>query len=141
MRVPSEADWPRAWTWLEPRLTGRRAVALEGDLGAGKTTFVKTIAAALGADGGGVTSPTFSIVQEYPTPAGPLYHFDLYRLDTLDEVLALDFEGYLDDARLAVVEWPGVARELLPPDLALWARIELSAAGGRQLHVREEGAA
>ena len=84
-----------------------------------------------------MTSPTFSIVQEYPTAAGPLYHFDLYRLESVDEVLALDFEGYLDAARFCVVEWPGVAADLLPPDAALWARIDVPAAGGRRIEVRE----
>lgn len=108
-------------------------LALEGDLGAGKTTFVKTIAAALGADPAEVTSPTFSLVQEYPTPEGPLYHFDLYRLESVDEVLALDFEGYLDAAHFAVVEWPGVARDLLGDEVAAWARIDTPVGGGRHL--------
>ena len=133
LSVPTEADWPAAWRWLAPRLDDRRVVALEGDLGAGKTTFVKAIAAALDADAAAVTSPTFSLVREYPTPAGPLLHLDLYRLDTVDEVLALDVEGLLDAARLAVVEWPGVARALLPPEVALWARIDPTPDGGRAL--------
>ena len=133
--VPTEADWPAAWRWLAPQLGDRRVLALAGDLGAGKTTFVKTIAAALGADAAAVTSPTFSLAREYPTPAGPLVHLDLYRLDTVDEVLALDAEGLLDAARLAVVEWPGVARALLPPEVALWARIDPTPDGGRALAV------
>ena len=127
--VADESHWPRVWAWLSPKLAGRRVLALEGDLGAGKTTLVKAIAADLGYRGA-VTSPTFSIVQEYPTPAGPVYHFDLYRLGDVDEVLDLDFEGYLAAARLAVVEWPGVARALLPPAEALWVRIEHAAHGG-----------
>lgn len=135
--VPDVGGWGAAWEWLSPKLGARRALALTGELGAGKTTFVKAIAEALGADAGEVTSPTFSIVQEYPTPAGPLYHFDLYRLGSVDEVLALDFEGYLDAARLAVVEWPQVARELLGPAEALWADIGDAEAGGRILRLAD----
>ena len=132
--IPTEQHWADAWGVLAPQLAGRKVLALEGDLGAGKTTFVKTIAARLGF-AGEVTSPTFSIVQEYPTPEGMLYHFDLYRLETVDEVLDLDFERYLDDARFVVVEWPRVAEPMLPPGEALWAKIEHLPTGGRRLLV------
>ncbi len=132
MHVATAQDWPLAWAWLSPKLAGRHVLALVGDLGAGKTTFVKTIAAQLGSTAE-VTSPTFSIVQEYPTPEGPLFHFDLYRLDSIEEVLDLDFEAYLDQARFCVVEWPAVAAPLLPESLACWAQIQLSSTHGREL--------
>lgn len=129
--VADEGAWAGAWHWLAPRFAGRRTLALVGDLGAGKTTFARAIARALGY-AGEVTSPTFSLVQEYATPAGPLVHFDLYRLGSVEEVLDLDFEGYLDGAHLAVVEWPGVARALLPRTEALWVQITTPAAGGQR---------
>ena len=78
---------------------------VSGPLGAGKTTFVAELAAALGSDAH-VTSPTYTLVHEYPTPAGPLVHVDAYRLDAaVDVAAALDLEGYLDRARAVVVEW------------------------------------
>ncbi len=80
-------------------------LVVSGPLGAGKTTFVAALAAALGSDAH-VTSPTYTLVHEYPTPAGPLVHVDAYRLDaSVDVDAALDLEGYLERARAVVVEW------------------------------------
>ncbi len=137
--VPDESSWPQVWSLLSQQVLAKAdsssaILTLEGDLGAGKTTFVKTIAAALGSTAA-VTSPTFSIVQEYPTPRGPIYHFDLYRLDSLDEVLDLDFEDYLDRGFLVIVEWPGVAMELLAPLHPTNLRIQHRAAGGREVYI------
>lgn len=132
-RVAREADWPLAWAWLSPKLAGRRVLALEGELGAGKTAFTRAVARALGF-AGDVTSPTFSLVQAYPTPAGPLAHFDLYRLRSAAEALDLDLEGYLAAAHLAVIEWPAVAADLLDPRDTVWLRIARAADGpGRVL--------
>ena len=88
--------------------------ALVGDLGAGKTHFVQGIAAGLDAPGP-VTSPTFTLVHEYPGGRLPLYHFDFYRLRTADELLALGWEEYADGDGLTVVEWADKFPELLPP--------------------------
>jgi len=130
--VANENVWGAAWNWLSPKLAGRKVIALVGELGAGKTTFVKTIVAQLGSENP-VTSPTFSIVQEYETPEGIVYHFDLYRMDSIEEVLDLDFEGYLDTARFTFVEWPEVATPVLPEGECLWLRIQHLAGGGRRL--------
>ena len=135
--VPDESAWPRVWASLARLVLAKAAppasvLLLEGDLGAGKTTFVKTIAAALGSTAA-VTSPTFSIVQEYPTPRGPIYHFDLYRLNSVDEVLDLDFEDYLDRGYLVIVEWPAVAMELLAPLKPAHLRIQHIESGGREV--------
>ncbi len=137
--VPDESAWPRVWAALSQQVLATAGppasvLLLEGDLGVGKTTFVKTIAAALDS-AAAVTSPTFSIVQEYPTPRGPIYHFDLYRLGSLDEVLDLDFEDYLDRGFLVVVEWPAVAMELLAPLNPTHLRIRHRPAGGREVHI------
>ena len=90
-------------------------VCLEGDLGAGKTTFVQGLAAALGVKGR-VTSPTFCIVQEHRGAACFLVHMDLYRLTGEDDVLAIGWEDYLAEGAILAVEWPERAGSLIPPD-------------------------
>jgi len=80
-------------------------LVLSGPLGAGKTTFVAALAAELGSDAD-VTSPTYTLVHEYPTPGGPLVHVDAFRLDpAVDLDAALDLDVYLARARAVVVEW------------------------------------
>ena len=77
-------------------------VALYGDLGAGKTVLCRGAGRALGLDH--LSSPTFTIVQEYPT-VPPLFHFDAYRLADEDELYAMGFEDYLDRSGLMLMEW------------------------------------
>ena len=89
-------------------------VCLEGDLGAGKTTFTQGLAAALGVDGR-VTSPTFCLVQEHRSGSTFLVHMDLYRLHDEDDVLAIGWEDYLSEGAILIVEWPERAGSLIPP--------------------------
>lgn len=79
-------------------------LVLTGPLGAGKTTFVKGLAQALGSEAT-VTSPTYALVHEYPTPEGTLVHVDAYRLPDADALLALGLDELRERARLTVVEW------------------------------------
>ena len=88
-------------------------VCLEGDLGAGKTTFTQGLASALGVKGR-VTSPTFCIVQEHRGAACFLVHMDLYRLAGEDDVLAIGWEDYLAEGAILAVEWPERAGSLIP---------------------------
>jgi tRNA threonylcarbamoyladenosine biosynthesis protein TsaE len=90
-------------------------VCLEGDLGAGKTTFTQGLCAALGARRA-VTSPTFCIVSEHPAPAFMVVHMDLYRLHDEDDVLQIGWEDYLAQGAVLVVEWPDRAGSLIPAD-------------------------
>lgn len=86
-------------------LPAGQLLLVSGPLGAGKTTFVAALAEALGCSAI-VTSPTYTLVHEYPTPEGPLVHVDVYRLDaSVDIDAALDLDAYLDRARAVVVEW------------------------------------
>ena len=92
-------------------------IALHGTLGAGKTCFVKGLAAALGIQHP-VTSPTFTIINEYKGRV-PLYHIDLYRLSGSDEALALGLEDYLFGDGVTAIEWPDRAADLLAGDWTL----------------------
>ena len=89
-------------------------VCLEGDLGAGKTTFTQGLAAALGVPGR-VTSPTFCIVQEH-IGERLLVHMDLYRLHGEDDVETIGWEDYVSQGAILVVEWPERAGSLVPAD-------------------------
>ena len=88
-------------------------VCLEGDLGAGKTTFTQGLAAFLGAKRA-VTSPTFCLVVEHPTEKFLLVHMDLYRLQDADDVLTIGWEDYLARGAVLFVEWPDRAGDLIP---------------------------
>ena len=90
-------------------------VCLEGDLGAGKTTFTQGLAAHLGAKRA-VTSPTFCLVVEHPTSRFLLVHMDLYRLHDADDVLTIGWEDYLARGAVMFVEWPDRAGDLIPPN-------------------------
>lgn len=96
-------------------------VALHGDLGAGKTVLVRGVGAALGVSD--VTSPTFTIVQEYDTQPR-LLHFDAYRLADADELYAIGFDDYLAQDAVILMEWAELVQEALPPD-----RLELTIEG------------
>jgi tRNA threonylcarbamoyladenosine biosynthesis protein TsaE len=79
-------------------------IILTGPLGAGKTTLVQALAKALKSDAQ-VSSPTYTLIHEYPTPQGLLVHIDAYRLPSTDALLDLGLEDYLERSRLVVVEW------------------------------------
>src|SRR5436305_2135610 len=88
-------------------------ILLEGPFGAGKTTFTQGIARGLGVTDDYITSPTFTLINEYPGRL-PLYHVDLYRLDSAAQALDLGLTDYLDSPGVTVIEWPERAAALLP---------------------------
>lgn len=89
-------------------------VCLNGDLGAGKTAFTNGIAHALGIKGY-ITSPTFTIINEYSGQL-PLYHFDVYRISDFTEMFEIGFEEYLDGGGVSVIEWAELIDPVLPSD-------------------------
>ena len=96
---------------LARQLLAGDILAFEGDLGAGKTAFTRGLARGLGIHGA-VTSPTYTIVNEYPEGRLPLFHFDLYRLPNADAVYELGWEDYLERGGVCAVEWSENAKEL-----------------------------
>ena len=89
-----------------------KVVLLHGDLGAGKTTFVKRFAAELGADEE-ASSPTYSLVNEYSTPEGKIYHIDLYRLNDTHEAQDMGIEEYIYSDEYCFIEWPEIIQNLV----------------------------
>lgn len=91
-----------------------KLLAFSGDLGAGKTTLINAICQKLGIKGA-VSSPTFSIINEYDTEHGQVYHIDLYRCHNEEEAIRAGVEECLDSGRLCLVEWPSKAEGIFPP--------------------------
>ncbi len=118
-RLPSLAATGRFGTELGALLKSGDLVAMNGDLGSGKTTMTRALARGMGL-AGPVSSPTFALVQEYRGTV-PLFHFDPYRLETLDDMVDIGFEEYLERNGVIVVEWAERIVPLLPPE-----RIELT---------------
>ncbi len=105
--------------------------ALVGTLGTGKTHWSKGFVSSMD-PGAIVTSPTFSIVNEYRGGDTPLFHFDFYRLKSADELLALGWDEYLDEGGIMICEWADMFPELMP-DKTVWIEITHLENGGRML--------
>jgi tRNA threonylcarbamoyladenosine biosynthesis protein TsaE len=110
-------------------------VALSGDLGAGKTHFVKGMAAGLGIDTE-ATSPTFTLIHEYAGGRLLFYHIDLYRLETEDEVLAIGIDDYLAGDGVTAVEWADKFVELMPHGVR-WVRFQPLEGDRREISMDE----
>lgn len=102
-------DWQSVAETVISRLQ-HNILLLKGNLGAGKTTFTQFLLKNLGSPDE-VNSPTYSIVNEYNTPKGKVYHFDLYRLKNIEEAYDIGIEEYLDNAFLCIIEWPEIYEE------------------------------
>jgi tRNA threonylcarbamoyladenosine biosynthesis protein TsaE len=104
--------------------SGFTVFAFSGELGAGKTTFIQAICRKLCIEVE-VNSPTFSLVNEYFRPEGSsVFHFDLYRIETKEELFDMGYEEYFYSGSLCLIEWPEKAGELIPEN-ALWVKIEV----------------
>lgn len=95
----------------------RNLVAFYAPMGAGKTTFTTAICKALGVKDDAVSSPTFSIVNEYRTASGDsMFHFDFYRITRIAEALDIGFYDYIDSGCLCIMEWPENIEEIIPEE-------------------------
>ncbi len=115
-------------------LNGRTVVAFDAPMGAGKTTLISRIAAMLGAEDK-VTSPTFAIVNQYEGRDRRIYHFDMYRIERVEEALDFGSEEYLSSGDLCLVEWPEKIEPLLPDDTMV-VRIEILSDSARRFVIR-----
>jgi len=129
----SEAETSAAGRELARTLSSGSVVLLFGDLGAGKTAFARGLAVGLGIDPGEVSSPTFTLVQEYRGGRLPLYHVDLYRLKSI-EVDDLGLEELTIEGGVTAIEWPD--RLPRPLDGAIIVRIELGDGSTRSISIQ-----
>ncbi len=111
----SRAETEALGARLANALDGGQVVAFTGDLGAGKTAFVSGMARSLGVEER-VTSPTFTIVNEYEGGRLPLFHFDMYRLGSADELFHIGWEDYLARGGICAVEWSENVAEAIEDD-------------------------
>lgn len=114
LRALTEAELAEEGRELGASLPPRSVVLLEGDLGAGKTTFARAIVEGLGA-AEGATSPTYALVHRYHGRRGPVFHLDCYRLRSPEEAADLDWQGLLEEGDAVLVEWPDRAGPWVPP--------------------------
>lgn len=114
--LKNEYETKRFGVELGKSLEQGDVVALIGDLGTGKTALTKYIAQGMGIQDL-ITSPTFTIVQEYHSGKLPLYHFDVYRIGDLEEMFELGYEEYFYGQGVCVIEWADLIQELLPENV------------------------
>ena len=117
LNVPHLEALPQAAHDFVAAMDDRTVFAFHGEMGAGKTTFIKALCLVLGVEDE-VNSPTFAIVNEYrsATTAELIYHFDCYRLKKVEEAMDLGFEDYMESSALCFIEWPDIVEDLLPGD-------------------------
>lgn len=112
--IKEKDDWEKLITYITKHFPGKRIFLLSGNLGAGKTTFVQHFGQYLNISHH-ITSPTFSIVHEYEIPhtQKKLYHFDLYRIQSIQELQSIGFEDYLLSDNYCCIEWPEICLPIL----------------------------
>lgn len=101
---------------LLERFPTQRVFAFYGKMGAGKTTLIQAICRKLGSTDN-ITSPTFAIINEYNLPHSCLFHFDFYRIKTLEEAFDMGYEDYIYSGKYCLIEWPEMIESLLPENI------------------------
>ena len=118
INIANVEDLDRAAGEFVSLMDDRTIYAFSGEMGAGRTTFIAALCRALGVDADEANSPSFSIINEYrsDTTAELIYHFDLYRLESLEEAIEIGTEDYFDSGALCLLEWPDRVEDILPDD-------------------------
>nr|WP_067053384.1 tRNA (adenosine(37)-N6)-threonylcarbamoyltransferase complex ATPase subunit type 1 TsaE [Mucilaginibacter sp. L294] len=133
LHTTSTTDLPKTAAEILNFAGDTRIFLFYGDMGAGKTTLIKSLCEQLGVSDS-VTSPTFSIVNEYEGQDGPVYHFDFYRLKDQSEALDMGYEEYFYSGNYCFIEWPEKIANLIP-DSYTGVRIHVLDATSRQITV------
>jgi tRNA threonylcarbamoyladenosine biosynthesis protein TsaE len=121
---------------LARSIPGGAVIAMYGDLGAGKTAFVRGMAQGLELDCR-VSSPTFTIVNEYRSGKGfPVYHFDFYRINNISEAFDIGTDEYFGGDGICLIEWPEKIREILPDD-CFKVFVHADAEGNRTVEIED----
>ena len=114
--IPDKSHLREAAKHFLRETAGYRIIAFYGQMGSGKTTFIKALCKEMGVTDT-VTSPTFTLINEYRRPGEvPVFHFDFYRITKISEVLDFGIEEYFDSASPCFMEWPELIEPLLPPE-------------------------
>lgn len=117
IKINNTEELPQAAHDFIANMGDNTVFAFYGEMGAGKTTFIKAICEVLGVEDE-VNSPTFAIVNEYRSATAELiYHFDCMRIKEIEEALDFGFEDYMECGALCFIEWPEMVEELLPGDV------------------------
>lgn len=117
IRITSEEELPQVAEAILAAAGRRTVIVFRGEMGAGKTTLIREIVAALGSTDT-VTSPTFAIVNQYRGAENrPIYHFDFYRIEDIREAYDFGYEEYFYSGDLCLVEWPEKVEQLLPEEV------------------------
>jgi tRNA threonylcarbamoyladenosine biosynthesis protein TsaE len=133
IQIKSLAHLTQAARSFISKTAGNKKFAFYGPMGSGKTTFIKSVCKELGAVDI-VTSPTFALINEYHTDDGTMfYHFDLYRINSAEELFDIGYEEYFYSDGFLFIEWPEKAEALLPDDII---RVEIEAKGEQERLVR-----
>ena len=134
LKIDSINDLPEAADAILEALNGSSIVAFWGEMGAGKTTLIRALCDRLGVTDT-VTSPTFALVNEYHTETGePIYHFDFYRINRIEEVFDFGYEEYFYSGNLCLIEWPEKIEGLLPEE-TLSVRIRITGDDSRTIDI------
>lgn len=132
IKISSENEIDRAAAEFLKALGNEKHIAFHAPMGAGKTTFISALCRALGVSDD-VSSPTFSIINEYRTSEGkPIYHFDFYRIEDRREAMDLGLDDYFDSGALCLMEWPENVADFLPDD-TVNVEIRVNDKGEREL--------
>lgn len=135
----SAEDTERIAENIGKTLSGGEVIAFRGDLGMGKTCFTRGLVRGLNYEGE-VTSPTFALINEYLGGRLPVFHFDMYRISSWEELYSCNFFEYLEENGVVVVEWSENIENALP-DNTIYVELEKSGEDGRKItvfHKREE---
>ncbi|MDX8410408.1 MAG: tRNA (adenosine(37)-N6)-threonylcarbamoyltransferase complex ATPase subunit type 1 TsaE, partial [Mariprofundaceae bacterium] len=116
MRLASEAETRQAAADLAKYMNPGNVVALQGELGAGKSVFARALMRALGVTDEVMPSPTFTLIQTYEGEGCKIAHMDWYRLESSEEIELLGVRDYFQPPWISLIEWPERAESLLPPD-------------------------